>query len=147
MKKIINHGDDFFIAATKDYDRDVDILHTRDQKFNASLKRSIQPGSIRIYDSIIVNEVGDNKKTGLLKTVMKVGINIMVDVIDIAIGFDETDEDELMETSIGTQWTAQAFNWPFYAIGTKDKEIIISTAFNPNYVQRYILPDRIITVV
>ena len=25
----MNHGDDFFIAASKDYDRDIDILHTR----------------------------------------------------------------------------------------------------------------------
>ena len=34
---------------------------------------------------------------------MKVGINILVDVIDIAIGFDGNKEtNELIETSIGT---------------------------------------------
>jgi hypothetical protein len=43
-------------VTSKEYDRDVDILHTVDKTFNASFKRSIEPGSIQVYDSMIVHE-------------------------------------------------------------------------------------------
>ena len=50
--------------------------------------------------------VYDNKndiRKGRLKTVMKIGLNILVDEIDLEIGFDEKSEkDAHVETSIGT---------------------------------------------
>jgi hypothetical protein len=60
LRNVINHGDDFYLVASKDYDRDVDILHSKDKLFNASLKRSIEPNSIIVYDSITVSS--ENKK-------------------------------------------------------------------------------------
>jgi len=46
LRNVINHGDDFFLVTSKEYDRDVDILHSVDKTFNASFKRSLEPGSI-----------------------------------------------------------------------------------------------------
>ena len=45
--------EDFYLVTSKDYDRDVDILHSKEKSFNASLKRSIEPNSILIYDSMV----------------------------------------------------------------------------------------------
>ena len=55
LRNVINHGDDFYLVTSKDYDRDVDILHSTDKSFNASFKRSIEPNSIHVYDSIITD--------------------------------------------------------------------------------------------
>ena len=71
---MINHGDDFFLVASKEYDRDVDILHSSDKNFNASFKRSIEPTSMIVYDSVIVQQKGEtNSKSGKMKTIMKIG--------------------------------------------------------------------------
>jgi hypothetical protein len=71
-------------VTSKDYDRDVDILHSKDKSFNASLKRSIEPNSIIIYDSLAIQKDGNPQ---LLKTIMKIGEFLYVDVIDIKKGF------------------------------------------------------------
>ena len=55
LRNVINQGDDFYLVTSKDYDRDVDILHSTDKIFNASFKRPIEPNSIHVYDSIITD--------------------------------------------------------------------------------------------
>ena len=87
---MISHEDDFYLVTSKEYDRDVDILHSVNKSFNASLKRSIEPDSITVYDSLTINTNTRDSKSGLMKTVMKVGELLYVDEIDIALGFDET---------------------------------------------------------
>jgi hypothetical protein len=88
LRNVVNHGEDFYLVTSKDYDRDVDILHSKDKSFNASLKRSIEPNSIIVYDSKTVQIKGeeDNLQTGFLKTIMKIGEFLYVDVIDIKKG-------------------------------------------------------------
>tara|TARA_B110000285_G_C14728646_1_gene425448 strand:+ start:398 stop:574 length:177 start_codon:yes stop_codon:yes gene_type:complete len=58
----------------------------------------------------------------------------MIDKVDIDLCFDGKKQSEVMETSVGAKWTAQAFNWPYYVIGTSSKEILIYSAFNSIYV-------------
>ena len=83
---MVNYGEDFYLVTSKDYDRDVDILHSKDKSFNASLKRSIEPNSIIIYDSITVAGE-ESSKAGYLKTIMKIGEFLFIDVIDIQKGY------------------------------------------------------------
>ena len=100
VRSIVSLDDDFLFTASKEYDRDIDILHTTNQNFDASLKRFIQPGDLRIYDSIITKK--DDHKYGILKIVMKVGQEIFVDEVDIDIGFQGDDEKkEIIKTSSG----------------------------------------------
>lgn len=65
MRNVINHGKDFYFVTSKDYDRDIDILHSEEKSFNASFKRSIEPGSLFVYDSIITGcgDESHSKKT------------------------------------------------------------------------------------
>jgi hypothetical protein len=162
LRNVINHGDDFFLVTSKEYDRDVDILHSVDKTFNASFKRPIEPDSIHVYDSIVVKEPGNNdSKTGLMKTIMKIGEFLYVDVIDIAIGFKEdkaptttianqqpssisnsqNPPNEHIECSIDKYYMAYGFNWPYFSYGTKLNVVVVLNAFNPNYQQRYEMPE------
>jgi len=84
---VINHGPEFFLVTSKDYDRDVDILHSKEKRFNATFKRSIDPGSLKVFDSIIIPSPDKHPKKGLMKTVMLLGTFVYVDVIDIELGF------------------------------------------------------------
>jgi len=55
--KFVRHSmyldDSFYIVCSKNYDRDIDILNTRLDDFNASIKRSIEPGLMKILDMCI----------------------------------------------------------------------------------------------
>ena len=90
--------------TSKDYDRDIDILHSSEKEFNASFKRSIEPDSLNVYDSIITSGTNDhiadhhNSHTGLMKTIIKIGEILYVDIIDIGKGFNE-DENEHISCS------------------------------------------------
>jgi hypothetical protein len=87
LRNVINHGGEFFLVTSKDYDRDVDILHSKDKRFNATFKRSIEPGSIKVFDSIVVPSKDNHNRKGLMKTVMLIGTFLYVDLIDIDLGF------------------------------------------------------------
>jgi hypothetical protein len=142
LRNVINHGDDFFLVTSKEYDRDVDILHSFDKTFNASFKRPIEPDSIHVYDSMVVKEPGNNDpNSGLMKTIMKIGEFLYVDVIDIAIGFKEDSSNEHVECSIDKYYMAYGFNWPYFSYGTKLNVVVVLNAFNPNYQQRYEMPE------
>jgi hypothetical protein len=86
---VINHGSEFFLVTSKDYDRDVDILHSKDKRFNATFKRAIEPGSIKLFDSIIEPSKDGHQKKGKMKTLMLIGTFLYVDVIDIQLGFQK----------------------------------------------------------
>ena len=53
LRNVINHDKAFYLVTSKDYDRDIDILHSEEKSFNASFKRSIEPGGVFVYDSIV----------------------------------------------------------------------------------------------
>ena len=71
----------FYLCTSKDYDRDIDILHSEVENFNASFDRKIEPGLLTIYDSIV--EKNTNTKMGYLKTLMKIGDDLYLDTLDI----------------------------------------------------------------
>ena len=130
--------------TTKEYDRDIDILHTVHKSFNASFKRSIEPGSIQVYDSMIVHEhgnhqhvshkVNENMGVNKLKTIIKIGEFIYVDVIDIAMHQgDCKTHNEHIECTIDKYYMAYGFNWPYFSYGTKLNVIVVLNAFNPSY--------------
>jgi hypothetical protein len=55
VRNVINYDNTFYFASCKDYDRDIDILNSKDETFNASIKRSIEPGLITVFDKEIKN--------------------------------------------------------------------------------------------
>lgn len=54
LNKAVNRDDQFFLITSKPYDRDIDILHSSEDDFNASIVRSIEPGLLKVQDTIIV---------------------------------------------------------------------------------------------
>lgn len=44
VRHVLYLDNSFYFLCTKNYDRDIDILNTRLVDFNASIKRSIEPG-------------------------------------------------------------------------------------------------------
>ena len=119
LRNVINQGDDFYLVTSKDYDRDIDILHSSCKNFNPSLKREIEPNGINVYDSIITDVDSNNDKTGLIKIIMKVGEFIYIDTVDIQLGFSGHGEDEHVKCSIDKYYMAYGFNWPYFTYGTK----------------------------
>ena len=60
VRFVLNHEDEFFFITSKEYDRDVDILNSKYQKFNASIVRSLEPGQIKVFDAQIRNNNGSS---------------------------------------------------------------------------------------
>ena len=64
IKKIITHVHDFYIVCCKDYDKDLDILSTRNEWNNktdgkiykVSIERQIEPDAIRAFDLVIIDQ-------------------------------------------------------------------------------------------
>ena len=50
LRSIMCYDSEFYLVTSKDYDRDIDILHTQSQDFNASIVRAIEPGLLEICD-------------------------------------------------------------------------------------------------
>ena len=134
LRNVINQGDDFYLVTSKDYDRDVDILHSTDKIFNASFKRPIEPNSIHVYDSIITDILHNDDKTGLMKTIMKIGESIYIDTVDIKLGFSGKEEvNEHVKSTIDKYYMAYGFNWPYFSYGTKLNVVVVLNAFNPSF--------------
>lgn len=126
-----NDDQDFYLFTTKDYDRDIDILNTNNDDFNASIPRSSTPGTLKVHDSIIVKENG--KK--LLKYLICLDDKLYLDTIDLERGLDKDDEMEGFAGSCVQQYySAFGFNWPYFSYATRRNFIIILNAFNPNFV-------------
>ena len=53
MRASLSTDDGFYIVTSKDYDRDIDILSSKDPKFNASVTRSIEPGLMTTFDAVV----------------------------------------------------------------------------------------------
>ena len=150
LRRVINNGHSFYLVTSKDYDRDIDILHSEDHKFNATFDRQIEPNQLSVYDSIITNDEGDKHlgKSGIMKTLMKIGDFLYMDQIDLSIQFDENDHrDGHVSMTVDTTYMAYGFNWPYFSYATKFKKILIYNAFNPTFVQRYELPSQVSLVL
>ena len=90
-----NDHKDFYLFTTKDYDRDIDILNSNNDNFNASITRSSTPGVLKVYDSIITLENGKR----LLKFLTCLDDKLYLDTIDLERGLDKNDE---MEGLVGS---------------------------------------------
>lgn len=55
VRAAINVNKGYYLILTKNYDRDIDILHTENHEYQASVDRSIEPGIFKVFD-IIVNK-------------------------------------------------------------------------------------------
>jgi len=76
VRNVINWEEAFFLVTSKDYDRDIDILHTENQEFNVSYKRCIEPGIMKVYDSMIYKL---DEHTTIMKTLTKIGDYLYMD--------------------------------------------------------------------
>ena len=81
MRNVINFGGSFFLVTSKDYDRDIDILHSEDQNFNASFDRFTEPGLLKVFDSMVIENDGIQKN--IMKILMKVGDFLYLDSLYI----------------------------------------------------------------
>lgn len=107
---------DFYLVTTKDYDRDIDILHTNNGDFTASITRSSTPGVFKVFDSIITEE--NNRR--YLKFLTCLDDKLYLDTIDIEKGMDKGDDTEGFAGSCVEQYyTAFGFNWPYFAYATR----------------------------
>lgn len=76
----------------------------------------------------------DLKDVNKLKTIIKIGEFIYVDVIDIALNKgDENDSNEHIESTIDRYYMAYGFNWPYFSYGTKLNVVVVLNCFNPKY--------------
>lgn len=55
MRGTVNVGKGYYLFLTKNYDRDIDIMHTENNEYEASMDRSIEPGIFKVLD-LLVND-------------------------------------------------------------------------------------------
>lgn len=144
MRKGVTDGSEFFLITSKDYDRDIDILHTKDQNFNASFKCSIEPGLLEAYDVMIIED--ENKKK-FLRTLIKIGDYLYQHTIDIDKGYHCKKLEAVTSLTVQRYYSGYGFNWPYFSYATKNRKVLILNCFNPNFVMRFIFPDHLTTVV
>lgn len=85
----------FFLVTSKDYDRDIDILSTSDEDFNASIDRSSEPDHLKIYDSLTFEEDGKS----YLNTLSLIGDQLFSDTIDKSMCKDDDPTSAVLNTS------------------------------------------------
>ena len=132
VKNVLGYNNNFYLVACKDYDRDIDILCTEDNKFNASIKRNIEPGNISVYDMI--------KDNNLLKTLIRIGEHLYIDTIDLTKCIGHKPKDAIVESIAQKHYHSLSFSWPYFSYATKNNRVFILNSFNQNFVQRYELP-------
>ena len=135
LRYVVSHNNQFYLVTSKDYDRDIDILSSSNRDFNASILRSIEPGILKVFDSIIDTNV--ESPQGQLKTLVQLGDYLYIDTIDIAKCFDSDPLEAVIDSVVEKHYHAQGFNWPYFSYGTKDNYVFILNAFNPSFIQRY----------
>ena len=133
IRSVINKNDEFYLVTSKDYDRDIDILHTDDQKFNASIKRMLEPGMLEVKDSYVLNHSGDGKD-GNMVILSKAGENLYIDTISLALGYEDDPDKAVIDTCVDNSYFAYGFNWPYFSFATKDNFVLIYNAFNQNFI-------------
>ena len=155
LRNVINYDGSFYLACSKDYDRDIDILMSDNHKFNASFKRCIEPGLLAVYDSLVVHEKQENGEVrSIMKVLMKVGDYLYLDQLDIDLCLSNcndmeeqgADVDGHISSTVEKHYSAYGFNWPYFSHGTKNKKVFIYNAFNPTFVQRYELPPYVTVI-
>ena len=62
IRHAVPEGDGFCIACSKEYDRDIDILHSKRPSFHASVKKFLEPGLFRVYDMQLLKTPGDDHR-------------------------------------------------------------------------------------
>ena len=76
IRHVIHWEDAFLLMTSKDYDRDIDIIHSENKDFNARFDRMIEPGLLQCYDSIIIEKPNKMK---VMKTLIKIGDFLYLD--------------------------------------------------------------------
>ena len=84
MRKIICFEDNFYLITSKDYDRDIDIIHSENEDWNAYFDRCIEPGLLNVFDAnVIVDDDDDNGHLNVMQTLMKIGDYLYLDTLDV----------------------------------------------------------------
>lgn len=139
----VPEGDGFFIACSKEYDRDIDLLHSKRSKFHASVDRHLEPGLFKVYDMQVVTvKEGEDKGKRLLSVLCCVGDYLSLEVIDV----DVAERPETGEGHVASYtyrfYNAYSFNWPYFAYASRFCDLFILNAFNPSFVQCYEMPKH-----
>jgi hypothetical protein len=139
LRYVLNHDGRFYLACSKDYDRDIDILDSENQNFNASLDYKIEPGLMEVFDAVVDTNAKDKAK-GMMKILTKIGDFLYLDYIDIEKankGDSEESEQEseaVLPNCIEKHYSAYGFNWPYFSYATKNNRVFIYNAFNPKFI-------------
>lgn len=131
LRSILCKDSEFYLVTSKDYDRDIDILHTQSQEFNASIVRAIEPGLLEICD-IMMDE--DDESDGNMIIMSKTGDTMFVDTIQIDKCFQDDPDNAVVDTCIDCFYFAYGFNWPYFSFATKQNFIFIYNAFNEKFI-------------
>jgi hypothetical protein len=133
----------FYLACSKDYDRDIDVLHSKRQSFHASVVKFLEPGLFKVFDMQILKPSKESKKKAL-QILCCVGDYLWLEVIDLEMS--EVKDASPKSGHIGSHvyrfYTAYSFNWPYFAYASRYCDLFILNAFNPSFVQCYKMPKR-----
>ena len=130
VRYMFDYDDSFYFTTSKEYDRDVDILNSSDVNFNAQIKRALEPGQIKVFDSVIQTD-GVNSDKGHMKILMNQGDYFYQDTINIDLCYEKEKRKKAhINSTIDKMYMAYGFNWPYFSYATKFNYILVYNAFN-----------------
>ena len=139
MRATVNIGKGYYLFLTKNYDRDIDILHTLNNEFEASMDRSIEPGIFKVLDQFA------NSK-GQIKALSMLGSRLYIDTVEVdeyVPGGDTTERNHCIDSVMEQTDHAFGFNWPYFSYVTKENDIFILNSFNKQFIQRYKVSENV----
>lgn len=81
VRRIVNYNNSFFLITSKDYDRDIDIIHAEYKSCNMHYIRFIEPGLLDVFDSVILKS--SDRVGSVLQTLTKIGDCVYLDSLEI----------------------------------------------------------------
>jgi hypothetical protein len=144
IRKCIGHDNIFyFINSNEHYDRDIVIQSSENKYFKAKINRSLEPDQIVVFDTQIYHK---DEESCVLKILMYQGDYLFLDTIQIwHSNFEKMDKHKAhLSTCIDMVYFAYGFNWPYFSYASNSNYIFILSAFNPNFIQRYELPENVV---
>ena len=75
------------------------------------------------------------------------GDYLFLDTINLSMVSENNEKfDSHISSCVDKYYMAYGFNWPYFSYASKNNNIFILNAFNPNFIQRYALPESVIRV-
>ena len=154
IRKIYSNISDFIFVCCKEYDRDLDIFCSFNDKFKVSIPRSIEPGIINVFD-VFQEDIDDEGYGSVMHVLSLRDEEFYVDNVNLQAvaynkrmrdeGENEEPQQELLSSFLFMKYRGFSASWPYIAFqGMESAEnyVWLINNYKPNVLNRIAFPEH-----